>query len=161
MAERAGTRDSAGMAGCVIVIVIGVAALATSGDFSPLGSVFPRTIAGLAILLSLLYLVLEWRGRARPATAAASAPAAAQEASKPRQFGVAVVMLAWAFLLVPLGFLFTSVCASVALLLLAQHGRWSARTAFGYGCSTLLVLAALYALFRFALQVPLPVGVFL
>ena len=142
--------------GCAVAILIGVAALATSGDFSALGAVFPRTIAGLMIVLALLYLALAWRD-ARPAPWEQEQR---EPASRLRQFGVAVVMLAWSFLIVPLGFLFTSVCACIALLLLAQHDRWSARTALGYGLSTVVVLFALYSLFRFALQVPLPVGVF-
>ena len=54
------------MIGCAVAILIGVAALATSGDFSTLGAVFPRTIAGLMIVLALLYLALAWRD-ARPA----------------------------------------------------------------------------------------------
>lgn len=166
--------DWSGFAGCALAIAIGVAALLNSGDFSPLGSVFPRTIAVLMIVLSLLYIGLSWRGARRvvltqaeqqPGLEQQSQPAAheaasATPASTPRRVGVMVVLLVWAFLLAPLGFLFTSACASVALLLIAQHDRWTARRGLVQAASTMLVLGGLYALFRFVLQVPLPVGVF-
>ncbi len=144
--------DWGGIVGCALAAAIGIAAIATSGDFSPLGSVFPRTIAGLMVVFALSYIVLALR---RPKSV--DEPAAG---SRPRRFGTAVVMLAWAFLLQPVGFLFTSICASIALLLLAQYERWTARTAIVYAFAIALILGGLYALFRFALQVPLPVGLF-
>jgi hypothetical protein len=146
-------RDVPGLVGCALAVVLGVAAIAHSGDFSALGSVFPRTIAGLMIVLAVLYAVLAWR-RPRPR-------ARAEPASTPRRAATAGVLLAWAFLLEPLGFLFTSAIACLALLLIAQYDRWTPRTAVFYGGATLLVLAALYTLFKVVLKVPLPVGVFL
>lgn len=144
--------DVPGVAGCGIVIAVGVAGLIFSDDFTPLGAVFPRTVAGLMIAFSILYIVLVLR---RPVPQARGAPG-----STPRRVGAMVVMLVWAFALQPVGFLFSSVCASVALLLLAQHERWTARTATVYALATGAVIAGLYSLFRFALQVPLPVGLF-
>lgn len=152
MADMRVRRDVPGLVGCAIAAAIGVAALAASSDFSPLGAVFPRTVAGLMVAFALFYIVQALR---RPT------PAARQEAgSWLRRIGTAVGMLAWAFALAPVGFLFSSVCACLLLLLLAQHEPWTPRTALGYGLAMLLVLGALYSLFRFALQVPLPVGLF-
>lgn len=145
-------RDVPGLVGCALAFVIGIAALANSGEFSPLGSVFPRTIAGLMIMLALLYAGLALR---RPQPQIAPAPG-----STARRVGTALVLLAWAFALQPVGFLFSSVCGCTALLLLAQHDRWTARTGLVYGLAMILVLGALYTLFRFVLKVPLPVGVF-
>lgn len=145
-------RDVRGIVGCVIAAALGVAAIATSGDFSPLGSVFPRTIAGLMVVFSLAYVVLALR-RPQPGKPA-------EAGSTPRRLGAVATMLLWAFALAPLGFLFSSTVACAALLLLAQYGRWTPRTAIGYALATGLVVGGLYALFRFALQVPLPVGIF-
>lgn len=145
-------RDTPGITGCAIAIALGVGTLIGSRDFTDLGAVFPRTIGGLMIVFGLLYIVLALR---KPV------PQARPEAgSNPRRFATMVVMLAWAFALQPVGFLFTSVCASVALLLIAQYDRWTARTAWIYALSTAVVVSGLYALFRVILQVPLPVGLF-
>jgi putative tricarboxylic transport membrane protein len=152
MSDSDARRDAPGLIGCTLAAVIGVAALANSGDFSPLGSVFPRTIAGLMVLLAALYGVLAVR-RPKPAAAPAGG-------SVLRRAGTALVLLVWAFALQPVGFLFSSVCGCMALLLLAQHDPWTPRTGLIYGLATSLVLGALYALFRFVLQVPLPVGLF-
>ena len=46
--------------------------------------------------------------------------------------------------------------AFVLLLMLANHDRWTLRTALLYGGAGALVLVGLYALFKHALQVPLP-----
>lgn len=145
-------RDVPGIVGCVIAAVVGAAAIATSGDFSSLGAVFPRTIAGLMIVFALMYIVLAVR---RPMP-----PTRPEAGSTPRRVGTIGVMLAWAFALQPVGFLFSSVCASTALLLLAQYDPWRPRTAIGYALATAVVIGGLYALFRFVLQVPLPVGLF-
>lgn len=152
MTDATARRDVPGLIGCALAVVIGIAALANSGDFSPLGSVFPRTIAGLMIVLAALYAALAVR-RPQPIGAAAGG-------SVLRRAGTALVLLVWAFALQPVGFLFSSVCGCIALLLLAQHDPWTPRTGLIYGLAASLVLGALYALFRFVLQVPLPVGLF-
>jgi hypothetical protein len=69
---------------------------------------------------------------------------------------VAVVMLGWGFALGPLGFLPSGAAAMAALLLIAQHDRWTLRTALLYGLSTSAILTGMYFLFKHVLQVPLP-----
>ncbi len=147
------SRDVAGVIGCVILIGAGIAAIVYSQDFSSLGAVFPRTVAGLMIALGLAYLVLAWRGRTR-----AQAPAGGSMA---RRAGVALVVLAWALLLDRIGFLTSSAIAIALLLVIANHERWSVRTVSGYGLASAAVLGVLYGVFRFALQVPLPKGIFI
>ncbi|MEO7200428.1 MAG: tripartite tricarboxylate transporter TctB family protein [Dokdonella sp.] len=144
--------DLAGAVGCVLLIAVGGAALFYSSDFSPLGAVFPRTIAGLMIALGVAYLILVWRGRTRVAEPLGG--------SMSRRAGVALVMLAWALALDRVGFLVSSAIAFVALLLIANHERWSARSVIVYGLVSVAVLGGLYGGFRFALQVPFPTGLF-
>lgn len=145
-------RDVPGLIGCLLAVALGIAAIAASGDFSPLGAVFPRAISALMIVFGLAYVVLALR---RPLPRPSAAPGSAL-----RRIGTVAVMLAWAFALQPIGFLTSSVCASAALLLLAQHDRWTLRAALLYSLATALVVGGLYTLFRFVLQVPLPVGMF-
>ena len=141
-------RDIGGAVGCVLAVIIGAAAIWNARNFSALGAVFPRTMSALMIALALLFLVLVLMGRTRPAEPAGG--------SNWRRAGVAVVILAWAYLLVPLGFLGASAAAIVALLVIANHNPWTPRTVLGYGISAAFVLAAFYVVFKHVLQVPLP-----
>lgn len=140
--------DWPGAAGSVIAIAIGAAALTYSGEFSTLGSVFPRTVATLMIALGLVYIVFTLRGRT------ARGPRA--EGSHVRRVGVMAVMLAWAFTLQPLGFLPSSAAAFALLLALANHDRWTARRAVLFAAAGAGMLGGLYFLFKQVLLVPLP-----
>lgn len=141
-------RDTPGAIGSALFIGVGVAALAYSSEFSDLGAVFPRAIGGLMVAMGVLYLVFYALGRTQRAAQAGG--------SDLRRAGVAVVMLGWAFALVPLGFLTSSAIAFGLLLVLANHERWTGRSVLLYGAAGGLVLGGLYALFKLALQVPLP-----
>ena len=153
MSDRPPGRDIPGLVGCLLIIAIGVAALVYSRDFSPLGSVFPRTIAGVMIALSVWYVVLTLLGRTQRVAFGAGSAA--------RRVALMLVMLGWAFSLNSVGFLVSSAVAFVALLIIANHDRWTARTVLIYGLVGAAILGTLYGLFRFALQVPLPDGALL
>jgi len=140
--------DIPGAIGSALMIGVGAAAFWAAADYSPLGSVFPRTIGGMLVALGVVYLTLVALGRTRRA--------AAPEGSHLRRAGVAVVMLAWGFALVPLGFLASSATAAAALLMIANYGRWTLRKGLVYGGSCAAVLGALYSLFKLILLVPLP-----
>jgi putative tricarboxylic transport membrane protein len=140
--------DLPGALGSGLMMGIGALAVWHARDFSDLGAVFPRAIGGLLVALGALYLLLTALGRTQRA--------AAPGGSHARRAGVAVVMLAWAFGLPVLGFLASSAAAMLLLLLLAQHERWTPARALLYPGAALAVLGALYALFKIALQVPLP-----
>lgn len=145
--------DPASTAACVIFIAIGIAAISMTKHFSPLGSVFPKTISALMIFLSILYLVLAWLNP-RPVPSK-------QPGSNIRRAAAAFIMVTWAFALEPVGFLLSSVVAFVLLLVLAHYGSWTPRVALSYAVGTTVLLASLYLLFKVALQVPLPQGIFL
>ncbi|MEO5733082.1 MAG: tripartite tricarboxylate transporter TctB family protein, partial [Rubrivivax sp.] len=149
-ATRNGTRrrDWAGAFGCALAVAAGAGAIWAARDYTDLGAVFPRTVGGLLVLLGALYIAFVIAGRGRAVTAL--------DGSMARRAAVAVVMLAWGFALPWLGFLASSAAAMAALLLVANHHRWSLRTAWVYSLSTAAVLALLYTLFKHVLQVPLP-----
>jgi hypothetical protein len=140
--------DVGGAVGSVVFIAVGVAALWHSAEFSMLGAVFPRGIGGLLIALGALYLVLFALGRTQ-----GGGPL---EGSLVRRAAVALVMLGWALVLAPLGFLASSALAFVLLLVIANHDRWRPMRALLYGASGAVMLGGLYALFRIVLLVPLP-----
>lgn len=148
MAESSHRPDLPGAFGSVLLIAVGVAALFYSAEFSDLGAVFPRAIGGFLVGLGCLYIVLVARGRTRASVSL--------EGSNGRRLGVAAVMLGWAFALPSMGFLASSAIGFALLLILAQHDRWTPRTAMLYGASGAVVLGGLYTLFKLVLQVPLP-----
>lgn len=147
MTERA-DRDLAGAIGCVLMMSIGAASFWVAGEFSALGSVFPRTVGALLIALGAVYLTFVALGR--------TARIAPLEGSNLRRGGAVVVLLAWGFTLGPLGFLPSSAAAMAALMAIAHHGRWSPRMALAYGAAAAVVLGGLYGLFKHLLLVPLP-----
>ena len=146
-------RDTPGIAGSVVFIIVGVLAFWGARDFTPLGSVFPRTMAVAMVVFSAAYIVM---ALLRP-----TAPAAVPAGSYWRRGAVMVVLVAWSFLLGHVGFLSTSVIAYTALLVIANYDRWTPRRAVVYAISGALVLGGLYWIFGYVLQVPLPRGLLL
>jgi putative tricarboxylic transport membrane protein len=147
------TIDIRGIIGAVIFIIAGVLGIYYSGDFSPLGAVFPRTIAAAMIVLSAVYIVVALLKR--------EVPEAQPAGSAARRVLLAITMLAWALLLDPLGFLSTSIICYAAILVIANYDRWTPRRALLYTAVGMFVLGGLYGTFRFALQVPFPAGILL
>ena len=143
-----GGRDIGGAFGSLVAIALGAAALWYSAEFSMLGAVFPRTIAGLLIVLGAAYLAMVALGRTHGGSRL--------EGSKLRRVALAAVMLGWAFALVPLGFLLSSALAFVLLMVIANYERWTAGRLLAYLLSGAVVLGGLYGLFKLVLLVPLP-----
>ena len=146
-------RDVSGIAASAVFIVLGVLAIWGARDSTPLGSVFPRTIAAAMIVFAVVYIAM---ALLRP-----KAPAALAAGSNWRRGALIVVLLAWAFLFEKLGFLATSVCAYAAILVIANYDRWTPRLAVVYTVVGAMVLGGLYAIFYSVLQVPLPKGLLL
>lgn len=146
-------RDLGGMVICVLLIVLGAAAIYAARDFTKLGAVFPRTIGAALIFFSLMYIGMAWF---RPAVTEVPQPG-----SVLRRVLLMAVMLGWALLLKPLGFLSSSVLAYCAILLIAQYDKWTPVMAIYYAVIGSGIVIGMYCLFRFALKVPLPVGLLL
>lgn len=146
-------RDIPGIAGSVFFMLLGGAAIWGAREFSPLGSVFPRTMAAAMILFSAVYIAM---ALLRPRT---HAPATA--GSNWRRGALIAALLGWSFFFERLGFLATSVIAYAAILVIANYDRWTPRLAMIYTAVGALVLGGLYAIFSYVLQVPLPQGLLL
>lgn len=145
--------DLHGIAGSVLAIAGGVLAWYHAGEFSAMGSVFPRTIAVVMIAGAVAYIAVSLlRPMRQPAQAVGSVW---------RRVALVAVMVAWSTLLEKVGFLSTSVACFAAILVIANYDRWTPRMAALYAFASALVVGGLYAIFRFVLQVPLPEGMFL
>lgn len=147
-------RDLGGIIGSVFAIVTGALAWHFAGDFSTMGSVFPRTVAAGMIFFAILYIVF---ASVMPDVQAAPS----RPASTWRRIALVAVLAAWSILLEKVGFLSTSVACYAAILVIANYDRWTPRMAVTYTLVGAAVLGGLYAIFRFVLQVPLPEGMLL
>lgn len=152
MSERRAL-DIPGIAGCALAIVAAGLAWYHAREFSPMGSVFPRTIAAVMAIAAAAYIAVALLRRAEPP---AAAPGSAW-----RRIALIVVMALWSVFLEQVGFLTTSLACFAAILVIANYDRWTPRTAALYALAGGMIVGGLYATFRFALQVPLPAGYFL
>jgi len=145
--------DMRGIGASIGFALIGLLAIYYSRDFSPLGAVFPRTIAAAMIVLCAVYVAV---ALLRPIDIEKPQPGSAG-----RRIALAISMLAWVLLLEPAGFLLTSIVCFAAILVIANYDRWTPRLAVGYTAVGVLVLGTLYGVFSYVLQVPFPKGVLL
>ena len=104
-------RDVTNLISAAGVILLGIYALWGTRAMSPLGSVFPRTIGSAMIAFSAIYIVWGWL-KPHPGVQPTSG-------STLRRLLLVVIMLLWALLLHHIGFLVTSVAASLLLLRVA------------------------------------------
>ncbi|WP_119680843.1 tripartite tricarboxylate transporter TctB family protein [Indioceanicola profundi] len=136
-----------------IFILLGIWVLSQTGEMSPLGSVFPRTIATVMIVCSAVLIVVTLlRGRKLQAAASGSVE------STPRRVALIMVMGAWILLMPVLGFFTTSLIAFVALLAVANYDPLPARTMAWYALAAVLTVGAFYLLMTRVLLVPVPKG---
>jgi putative tricarboxylic transport membrane protein len=146
-------RHLRGIIASAVFASIGGLAIYYSREFSPLGAVFPRTIAAAMIVLCAAYIAV-----ALLRTINIEKP---QPGSATRRIALAITLLAWALLLEPVGFLLTSIVCFAATLVIANYDRWTPRLAVVYAAVGILVLATLYGVFSYVLQVPFPKGLLL
>ena len=135
----------------IIMAAVAVGAIVSSRDISVMASVFPRTIAVVLLILSLILLVKAFVVR--------SWAASHEGGHVGRRLWLVGIILAWAFTLNWLGFLTSSLFGTVALTLVAHFHEWDTRRALIYGLSLLATIGFFYGLFAILLDVPLPEGV--
>lgn len=135
----------------LLFIALGAWVIQQTAQMSPLGSVFPRTIAAAMIACSLLLILENLRRPAKKARAKTGSPE-----STPRRVGLVAVMAGWSFLISLSGFLISSMAAFALLLLLAEYDRWTVRRALTYGVIGAAIIAGAYFLMRDILLIPVP-----
>ncbi len=133
-----------------VMAAVAVGAIVASREISAMASVFPRTIAALLLLFSLVLLAKTFTVRSHTARP--------EGGSVGRRLALVGIILAWAFALNPLGFLASSLLGTVALTVVAHFHEWNTKRAFIYGLSILAIIGFFYSLFALVLDVPLPDG---
>jgi putative tricarboxylic transport membrane protein len=149
--------DIGGAAIALVFLAIGIYAVWTSFAMTMLGAIFPRTIGGVLIGLSVIQIGLSFTGRG------AQASGEGGETSKEglgRRLALVAVMIAWALLFPAIGFVVTSFVAAVLLIFIAEHER----TAAGIWLFRIAIVAAMVGAFYWLrariLYIPMPRGIF-
>lgn len=142
--------DVRGTIGAVIFTIVGLFVLWDSGHISDWsGSVFPRTVAVLMILLSILLIGRNLLGYA-------SGEEKPLPGSVPRRVGLVAIMLLAALLMPYLGFLITGVAAYVGIMVVAMYERWTKSRLMLYPVVGVITVFAFHYLFDTVFLVPLP-----
>ncbi|MAN56778.1 MAG: tripartite tricarboxylate transporter permease [Paracoccus sp. (in: a-proteobacteria)] len=113
------TTDRGALIAGAAFVALGAVALANTTGLSPMGSVFPRAISILLILLSAGLMVLSVTGRGVRAS-----PPEAAETSRRRLLLGAVFGL-WVFVMPYLGFAVTGLAAFLGMMVIAEHDSTS------------------------------------
>ena len=142
-------RDRGGIVFGVGFVLLGIWALAQTAQMSPLGTVFPRTVATAMVVFAIACIVQASLRRRRPL----ATPAAA---SNLRRVLLVAVMLGWAALLPVFGFIGSSLVATVLLGAVANHEQWTPRRLVVYPATGIAIVGIFYVLFAYVLKVPLP-----
>lgn len=142
-------RDWHGMAYAVGFVALGIVALASSGDMSALGAVFPRTIATAMIVFSLGYIA---QNLFRPAGKLPPGDGG----SWGRRAALVAVMLGWIALLPWLGFLVSGMLGFLGMILVGNYDAWTPRRVATYALTSVAIIGGFFVLFAVMLNVPLP-----
>lgn len=133
----------------VFFLIAGIVTLYDTTGYSDSDSkVFPQTVAVALIVFTSILLVTQFL---RPTDSEGFGAGVWW-----RRVLLVVTMLLACLAMPYLGFLPAGAIAFAGGLMAAMHERWSLKTVLLYWGSGAVIMVAFYALFKFALQVPLP-----
>jgi putative tricarboxylic transport membrane protein len=144
-----GKKDLGTLAVASLFIGLGLLTLYDVTTYSDTDSVvFPTFVAYALIFCSVLVIIYSWL---RP-----SPDNGFGDGTWWRRLLLVVSMLAACLVMPFAGFLPATVIAFAGGLVAARHEGWDTRSAIVFAASGVFIMAGFYALFRFALGVPLP-----
>ncbi|SDJ75434.1 tripartite tricarboxylate transporter permease [Aliiruegeria lutimaris] len=146
-------RDVPGMVIAGIFIVLGVVIYLGASGMSPLGSVFPKTIAAALIAFSAILIAMNLRLPAGGPSEAIELNAAAKH-----RIALGAVMLAWVVLMPAIGFLVTSMAAFIAIMVIADYDNPPAKMWAIWITAGLLICTAFWWLMAEVLLLRMPTG---
>ena len=142
-------RDIGSLVISLVFILIGVVVLHDTAGYSDMDSkIFPRAAAASLILASGASCI-GWMLRPAPV-------AGFGDGSWWRRVLLVGSMLAAALLMPKIGFLPAGILVFAGGLVAGMEERWTIRNLILYGTCSLVIVTAFYALFKYALYVPLP-----
>lgn len=160
MASLRKPHDLPGVIVAALFIGLGVVLIWQSGSLSPMGSVFPLTIAVAMIVFSTLLIARNVVIGAREApTAAPDEPDGGDlRRTIPRMIAFYVAMVLWVAALPVVGFFVTSLVGFFVVMATAAHERMSPREAVLMVVAGSVIVAGFYIVMREVLMIPIPRG---
>lgn len=150
------SRDPGGLVATGGFVILGALMLWGTGKASPLGAVFPGTIAVAMIGFSLVLgvLLLRRRGAGKPAEAG-------EGSGTLRRIAIAALLPVWALLLSVTGFLVTSLAAFAVTMVIADYSRTPARTWIIRAITGAAIVLGFWWIMVHVLLLRVPAGLFL
>lgn len=140
-------RDWPGLLVALTCIALGAWVIHEADSFSRFAAIFPRSVAMIMILASTIWILIAAFG---PKHQRLPAPG-----TLGRPLGLITVGVLWAVLIPTLGFLPASIIGFIGAMLLAKFDPWPGRKWVKFLAIGVAVVVGGYALFKFALHVPL------
>ncbi len=148
---------------CLVAAIVGVYALLGTASMSPLGSVFPTTAAVTLLIAAALLLaralLAAHKGQAMPGAdpeLATRLPSGGRRGVALRFLGTGVILLAWAWLLKPLGFILCAAIGCAALAVLAVRERMSVKAIMLHVLAGAVLILGFYLLMAEVLKLSVP-----
>lgn len=149
-------REPGAMLIAALLIVIAAFAIFETQEMSPLGAVFPTTIAALMIALCLLLIGTNLLRQGKLAGLADEAAATGH--SNARRLLVGGALALWIAGIPLLGFVTASVLGFLVVTMIANHERVGLKRALIYGATALGTVGMFYFLMSKVLLIRLPAG---
>ncbi len=146
-------RDIPGMLFAGLFVLLGIGIYVVGNTLSPLGSVFPKTIAAALILFSGMLILQNLR---RPA--GQSAGNFRLDAGTGHRIALGAAMLAWVFLMPVFGFLATSFCAFLVIMVIADYDKPPAKIWAIWAASGAAICTGFWWLMANVLLLRMPAG---
>lgn len=147
--------DWPGISYAIGFIILGVMMIFGTKEISPLGSVFPKTVAISMIVLSVLLIALVLLKRSFITTQEVEG-----KGGNMHRFLLTIVMLLWVFLLPVIGFFVTSLLSYFAIMYIADYDRPSIRTWLLWALIGIIVVGSFWLMLSNVLLLRMPAGIF-
>ncbi|GFE66776.1 tripartite tricarboxylate transporter TctB family protein [Litoreibacter roseus] len=138
------------LAGALLAVCLGAYAIYETKDMSDLGAVFPTAAGTLCILGGVALTLLAFKNRSRPSDLTLERP------DWPRMVALSVVLLAWAVLLKPLGFIISSLVGMTAVVWLTWRGAATVKAVVVHAVALAILMVGFYSLMVFVLRIAVP-----
>lgn len=162
MARLRKPHDLPGVIVAGLFVGLGFVLIRQTGSLSPMGSVFPITIAVAMIVFSTLLIArnVVIGARAGPAAAPEEPEAEDLRRTMPRRIAFFAAMALWIAALSVLGFFVASLAGFFVVMAITLHERMSPREAALMVAMGVAVVGGFYLVMREVLLIPIPRGLF-
>lgn len=142
--------DIRGLVTAVVMLAVSAWVIWEAQGYSELAAAFPRTVALVMALASIILIVRCLMRR--------EAPAAVEAGSQLRRAVLLAALIGWVALIPIAGFFLASLLGFIACGLTARYEYWPKRRWIGFVALAIAAVAMFYGVFSEILKVPFPQG---